>query len=107
MAGSYELRIGNDCSHRGIEFSRLVLSPDGTFEQQTKFIGAVPSSDRGKWSVLGHDVSLEGVRDCTGLLSPKSPGAAMNATLLVERNGGIVILLNPDANCFYEKMKGR
>ena len=103
LVGNYELRIGNDCADRGIEYARLSLRQDGTFSQVQKFKdGTTYFSNNDKWDYSDRHVSLDGLRVNNTLeFAPNaSPGFA---SLIVEFGEPTVILLSPGQNCFFVK----
>jgi hypothetical protein len=104
LVGHYQLHIGSSCAENGIEFASLTLDPTGKYGQEGKFKNGTSYKIGGKkWEYNGDgNIWLDGLR--VGKSLEISPEAEMtNASLIVEFSQSPSILLDPDANCFFEK----
>ena len=106
LVGTYHLGStrGTGCASQGVKSSTLVLRPDGTYDQQVQFAsGEIANAQGQSWNYDG-GVHFSNFRiTATGELNKYAPET--EASLIVEFQRPVVILLTPDSDCFYSQPK--
>ena len=105
LIGNWKLNMAHNCAYGPVISDIMQLREDGGLEQSVLLqSGAKLDSDRGHWSFIPpSNVGLE-----SHWSFPQNATAPVreSTSLIVEfhRSGNPVILINPDSNCFYEKV---
>jgi hypothetical protein len=108
LPGEWNLHIGSDCSASDVASDKLILHSDGTFEQHTvSKRGFHYDAPAEKWEYSPENgVLLDSRKDfLNSQPANEFVGARRAEGLIVEFTTPLVILLNPDQNCFYTKPK--
>jgi hypothetical protein len=107
LAGRWKLVIGQDCRGNGIKSDVLFLHGDGRLEQHflSDYGQRFVSTDE-RWSYVPDDsINFDMRKDFLHRQPPnEAVGVSIHETLLVEFGNPAIILLNPDGNCFYQKV---
>ena len=108
LTGEWNLRIGSDCADYDVASDRLILHPDGTFEQHTVskrgFRYDAPA-EKWEYSPENH-VLLDSRKDFfNSQPAHEFVGVRRREVLIVDFRIPSVILLNPDQDCSYTKPK--
>ena len=108
LAGGWNLHVGGDCSTYDVASDKLILHLDGTFEQHTAskrgFHYDAPA-EKWEYSPENH-VFLDSRKDFFNSQPANGfVGARIPEGLILEFRTPMVILLNPDQDCFYTKAK--
>lgn len=92
-----------------ISDDRIVLHEDGTYLHSGTTIAGQSFTSNGLWSYDSRGVSLQQWRDYAGITSrlPRGSGVAVNMNVVVEFSRPPLIVIDPDRNIFYERVKGR
>jgi hypothetical protein len=101
LVGEWKLQVPKGCNYGDVKSDRLILHADGAMEQYIDFAdGSNYSSKTEHWKQLSAgDVSLQKRMHVPNNGSREKRGEI----LLIEPTNPPLILLDPDANCFYEK----
>lgn len=108
LVGEWNLHIGSDCSTYDVASDKLILHSDGTFEQHTvSKRGFHYDAPAEKWEYSPENHVFLNSRKNFFNSQPANEfvGARMGEALIVDFKTPMVILLNPDENCFYTKPK--
>ena len=94
--------IRHDCQDWGIESDKLILHSDDRLEQHLKFLnGKKFDSAQEHWEYTPNN----GISLNRRLTAPA--GTLESEGLIVEFSEPPVILLNPDEDCFYQKISSK
>lgn len=108
LVGEWNLHLGRDCANYDVASDKLILHSDGTFEQHTvSKRGSHYNAPAEKWAFNpDHDVFLDSRKDFfNSQPANEFVGVRKGEGLIVDFRNPIVILLNPDQDCFYTKAK--
>ncbi len=108
LVGTWELVWGHDCRDYGLKSDTLVLHPDGTLEQHVIAKDARRWDSVGeRWKYIGDNaVSFDVRRNFfTSQTYDKLIGLPEGEVLIVHFETPPVILLDPDSDCFYKKVR--
>jgi hypothetical protein len=107
LVGDYELSVGTDCKDLNIQKARLVLHSDGTFSQYFKWAdGRSYSAEGNRWSFdADSGLFLFNFKDFTYRATSGLNKQGRVFGPIVEFSDQIILLLNPDKNCFYRKVR--
>jgi acetyltransferase-like isoleucine patch superfamily enzyme len=108
LTGEWNLHIGSDCAIFDVASDKLILHSDGTFEQHTvSKRGFHYDAPAEKWTFSPENhVFLDSRKNFfNSQPSNEFVGARIVEGLIVDFRNPMVILLNPDQDCFYTKPK--
>ena len=103
LTGRWLLNTQRNCTYGPVESDELILHKDGRLEQHLRLKdGRAFKSMDGRWSFIPRtNVGLESRWDFrTNAADP----VRESDSLVVEFGREPVILIDPDSNCFYEKV---
>jgi C-terminal lipocalin-like domain len=114
LVGTWQLLIRSSCNQYGIQSDTLILHPDGTFDQHVMSRdgrGTDATAQHWRYNADGNtehialDKRLEFFTP-ENSNTRKGNGVETFEVLLVESGLEPVIVLHPDSDCVYEKIKG-
>lgn len=108
LVGEWSLHIGSDCAMYDVASDKLILHADGTFEQHTvSKRGFHYDAPAEKWDYSPENHVLLDSRKDFFNSQPENEfvGVLRGEGLIVDFKTPMLILLNPDQNCFYTKPK--
>jgi len=106
LAGEWVLIVKSSCSDLGIRSDKLILHGDGRLEQHLEMTSGkrFDSSTDSKWSFMPENsVSLD-ERFNVAKSGTEVSVEKRHEILIVEFSKPPSILLNPDLNCFYQRV---
>jgi hypothetical protein len=108
LTGEWNLHIGSDCAGYDVASDKLILHSDGTLEQHTvSKRGFRYDAAAEKWEYVPETGILLNSRKDFFNSQPANEfvGVRRSEGLIVDFKNPMVILLNPDQDCFYTKPK--
>jgi hypothetical protein len=108
LAGEWNLHVGSDCINYDVVSDKLILHSDGTFEQHTVSKRGFYYDALGeKWAFSPENhVFLDSRKNFfNSQPSNEYVGTKIREGLIVDFRNPMVILLNPEQDCFYTKRK--
>jgi hypothetical protein len=108
LLGNWNLYIGSDCENYDVASDRLVLHPDGTFEQHTvskRGFRYDAAAEKWEYSAENH-ILLDSRKNFFNSQPPNEfVGVRRPEGLIVDFKPPRVILLNPNQDCYYTQPK--
>jgi hypothetical protein len=108
LTGEWNLHIGSACTNYDVASDKLILHSDGTLEQHTvSKRGFRYDAPAEKWEYVPQNSVLLNSRKDFFNSQPVNEfvGVRRSEGLIVDFTNPMVILLNPDQDCFYTKPK--